>query len=445
LFAQRECPAQNATLSTRTSSQGETTIEEFHLRVGAGLWVLRFVILASFLTLFFLAQRFWYRRALSVVQRAASPRWRRVGRWALTLVAALIVLTLADRLFFHVLSRRGVFSWLLQITQLWLFASSLAFLAIEAVHCFEWTWSKVNQRTSSAPVDVERRAFFKYAGYAAGSVPLIAGIYGFAEERFDFRVRRTEVPVANLPAALDGFRIVQLSDIHIGDFMPAGQVRRAVDMANELGAHLALSTGDLLTGKGDPLQRCVAELSRLRAPLGVWGCNGNHEIYADAEDEAEELFRRYGMTMLRQRNVQLRWNGAPFNLIGVDYQRERLSPYGPRIQMLEDVEALVRRDMPNVLLSHNPNSFYRAAELGIELSLAGHTHGGQIKVEIVDHSFSPARFITDFVAGLYQLPMAVLNGKHAQLYVNRGIGTIGVPARIGVDPEITLLTLRRAV
>jgi predicted MPP superfamily phosphohydrolase len=122
--------------------------------------------------------------------------------------------------------------------------------------------------------------------------------------------------------------------------------------------------------------------------------------------------------------------------------------------MLREIEPLIRRDMPNILLSHNPNSFRRAAELGIELSLAGHTHGGQVKFEIVDHSVSPARLITPFVAGLYRLPMNVQAGvapesktngfDKAALYVNRGLGTFGFPVRIGVPPEITLLTLRRA-
>jgi predicted MPP superfamily phosphohydrolase len=116
--------------------------------------------------------------------------------------------------------------------------------------------------------------------------------------------------------------------------------------------------------------------------------------------------------------------------------------------MLQEVEHLIKRDMPNVLLSHNPNSFHRAAKLGIELSLAGHTHGGQVKFEIVDHSVSPARLITPFVAGLYRLPIPIPTNGHesqkASLYVNRGLGTLGFPVRIGVPPEITLLTLRRA-
>jgi hypothetical protein len=121
--------------------------------------------------------------------------------------------------------------------------------------------------------------------------------------------------------------------------------------------------------------------------------------------------------------------------------------------------------MPNILLSHNPNSFPRAAELGIELSLAGHTHGGQIQVEILDHRLSPARFITDYIAGLYQRPLFApapvgrvsaessaarslaaslftASSPMARIYVNRGLGTVGAPVRLGVPPEISLIVLR---
>ena len=104
------------------------------------------------------------------------------------------------------------------------------------------------------------------------------------------------------------------------------------------------------------------------------------------------------MKLLRYENAQIAFRGAQFNLIGVDYQRER-TVSGQKQEMLANLDSLVRRDMPNILLSHNPNTFNRAAELGIELSLAGHTHGGQIQVEILDHRLSPARFITDYIAG----------------------------------------------
>jgi predicted MPP superfamily phosphohydrolase len=226
-------------------------------------------------------------------------------------------------------------------------------------------------------------------------------------------------------------------------------------------------TGDFITGSSDPIADCIEEVSRLHAPLGVWGCNGNHEIYARAEDAAQELFAQAGMKLLRQENAQLTFRGARFNLIGVDYQRER-NNNGHKTQMLPSVDTLLRRDMPNILLSHNPNTFNRATELGIELSLAGHTHGGQIQVEILDHRLSPARFISDYVAGLYQRPLFApasqvlvhpvppsagfsanrepsgASSALSSIYVNRGLGTVGAPVRLGVPPEISLLVLRCA-
>jgi predicted MPP superfamily phosphohydrolase len=258
-----------------------------------------------------------------------------------------------------------------------------------------------------------------------------------------YTIERVDVPIANLPPELDGLRIAQLSDIHIGDYMPPHEIARAVDMANDLHPDISFVTGDFVSSEGDPLDACITELSRLRAPLGVWGCNGNHEIYAGVEEEAARLFHEKGMRLLRAQSAVVEHNGGRFNLLGVDYQRDHMVSGEHTGPMLKEIEPLIRHDMPNILMSHNPNSFQRAAELGIELSLAGHTHGGQVKFEIVDHSVSPARLITPFVAGLYKLPLAT-NGQKAALYVNRGLGTFGFPVRIGVPPEITLLTLRRA-
>ena len=308
------------------------------------------------------------------------------------------------------------------------------------------------QRQSFDPV---RRTFLRYAAVIAGSIPFMATAYGFTSERLRYRIEKVEVPIANLPRTLDGLRIVQLSDIHIGDFMPRADVRRAVEIANELNADLAVLTGDLISSDSDPIEDCISELSRLRAPLGIWGCNGNHEVYAELEDISQKLFQRYGMQLLRQHNAELHWRGGKINLIGVDYQGGRRFA-GEHPQMLPGIESLIRKDIPNILLSHNPNTFYRAAALEIELSLAGHTHGGQVRIEIVDRQLSPASFFTKFVAGMYHLPFGddayfaeygatAPGSKSATLYVNRGLGTFVLPVRIGVPPEITLLTLRAAV
>lgn len=408
-----------------------------------GALLLRIGIFLVFVALIYSVQRFWFVNAWHRIEEISRPALRHLlqGTWWVALVVLLVAFL--DPFLGHILPRRGPGSWIIAISRLWMFASVFALLAYEAVSFFGWASAMAARLVSSRPENLNagRRDFFRYAAYLAGAVPLLGATYGFAAGRFRYQIRKVEVPIADLPQALDGMKIVQLSDIHIGDFMPRDEVERAVAMANDLGADLAVVTGDFISNEYDPLEDCIRELSKLRAPLGIWGCNGNHEIYAGAEAEAQRLFHSHGMRLLRQENAELAMGGAKFNLIGVDYQRDHMTS-GPKGPMLQGLEPLIRRDIPNILMSHNPNSFRRAAELGIELSLAGHTHGGQVKFEIVDHSISPARLITDFVAGLYDLPAA--SGARSFLYVNRGLGTFGMPVRLGVPPEITLLTLKKA-
>ena len=411
------------------------------------------LFLSLFLAVVYAVQRFWFVRAWSWIGTLASPQWRFGLQSGLIALAIALFASLLDPILGHPVSRVEFGKMLITVSRLWVMTSLFALIAVESVGAIEWVTNaaaRLRPGATAMEFNPARRVFFQYAAGLAGSLPFLAATYGFAAGRLRYTIERVDVPVANLPKELDGLRIAQLSDIHIGDYMPPAEIARAVEMANELGPDLAAVTGDFVTGVGDPLDACITELSRLQAPLGVWGCNGNHEIYAGVEDEADRLFHRKGMRLLRGRNAVIEHNGASFNLIGVDYQRDHMVSGERPGPMLAEIEHLVRRDMPNVLLSHNPNSFHRAAELGIELSLAGHTHGGQVKVEIVDHSVSPARLITPFVAGLYTLPMrnnhtSGTNGaSKAAIYVNRGLGTLGFPVRLGVPPEITLLILRRA-
>jgi predicted MPP superfamily phosphohydrolase len=438
--------------------------------VNWGFFLLRVAIGLSVLGLLFLSQRFWYRAIWRATAAWEGTAPRIAVRLVYVLALLLIILTMIDGFRMghrHVIPRGSLIT---AFTGLWFTSALFGYLAVIGVRVLDRLWAAGRKLFSSAsavsnPESVEvlqdpsRRYFFRTATMAAGAAPFLGVMYGYAAERLNYQVRRVEIPITKLPPALDGMKIVQLSDIHLSGYMPRSQVRRAVDMANDLGADLAVVTGDFITGAGDPIADCIDEIRNLHAALGVWGCNGNHEIYARAEDAAQRLFAQAGMKLLRHENAQITFKGAAFNLIGVDYQRER-TPGGQRQQVLTGVEALVRPDMPNILLSHNPNTFNRAAELGIELSLAGHTHGGQIQVEILDHRLSPARFITDYVAGLYGRPLLApaLDGrdaKHeslhfdpaapmAQIYVNRGLGTVGAPVRLGVPPEITLIVLRTA-
>ena len=429
------------------------------------------------LLLAFLSQRYWFARAWRFAGRIQERSWRKIVRGGLLAILAGVALLALAGVLRNVLGIVSRGSWYTAFLGLWLSSSIVSYLFIKIIAGAEWLWRRmvatpagssevpqVAALPAGVPTEIinhSRRHFFQAAGVIAGVVPFASAAYGFIEERFEFRVYEVEIPMANLPSALDGMRITQLSDIHIGSYMPVRQVRRAVGMANELKGDLTVVTGDFLTSRGDPLEDCIAELSKLRAPLGVWGCNGNHEGYARAEVKSAELFHRYGMKLLRQENAELQWRGAAFNLIGVDYQRQH-DPDGNPMPMLPGLEPLVRRDVSNILLSHNPNSFPRAAELGIELSLAGHTHGGQVRVEILDRGWSPAEFLTPYVAGLYTRPLLASSALSddglldvhpassteppaSRIYVNRGLGTIGAPVRLGVPPEITLITLRKEI
>jgi uncharacterized protein len=427
---------------------------------------MRLIVAVPLLLLFLWAQQYWFFRLWRFSDRIGSRVLRRIVHGLTISGFGLVAVALMAALFS---GRRDLvwrFPGMMGVVGLWITTAFVSRVVISLVSGILLIGRRARRLFVSAPaaahsssqddVRLDRRRFVQAATALAGAIPFGAGAYGFLIGRHDYRVHQIALPVSGLPRELDGLRIAQLSDIHIGSYMSAAEVRRAVGMAYDLQPDLSVVTGDFITGPNDPLETCISELARLRAPLGVWGCNGNHEIYADAQEEAAELFAGHGMKLLRQENAEISWRGGKFNLIGVDYQLAR-SIRGRRLTMLAQTGSLVRRDLPNILLSHNPNSFPRAAELGIELMLTGHTHGGQVRVEILDHRFSPAQFLTPYVAGLYKRPLgcaSALNDKEvwgaaasapaALVYVNRGLGTIGAPIRLGVPPEISLLTLRCA-
>ena len=416
------------------------------------------VIFFSILGLLVGSQVFWFRRARALV-RSRPRRWQ---RWALgvplygwfLLLGAVFV---AAPLRWAVAGGAPVLlSLFMQFRRsevmipigLWLTASMLSFMLIALVRLPALVHRAAARRKTDDPPLPERRYFLQTATYVAGAVPFVMVGYGFLIGRQNYGVQEVTVPIRALPEALDGLRLLQLTDVHASAYMPVAEIRRVVGLAREVEADLVLHTGDFITSRGDPLEAAILELARVEGRYGRFGCLGNHEIYAGVEDYTTELFGQRGVVILRGRSTELAINDARLNLIGVDYQRQPrgLEPEQWASNFLKGVERLMRPGMPNILLTHNPNPFVRAAELGIDLTVAGHTHGGQVQVEILDTRWSPARFITPFISGLYQLPFpehGAQSTRHASLYVSRGIGTIAMPVRLNAPPEITLLTLRR--
>jgi predicted MPP superfamily phosphohydrolase len=364
-----------------------------------------------------------------VVLRRASQRY---SKWAVGLIA-LGFLILAAIFMVAALSGFGRFAGPLSrifgpdnlgtakiVTFLWCFSSTPA---VALYFLAKFAASRVS------PVhQPERRKLIVNAGKLVVAAPFVIAGYGATVGRTSFGVQEIEIPVPNLPSDLEHLRIVQLSDLHLGPFLSEQQLARVIDAANELRPHVALITGDLISSREDPVDIALKQCARLRADR-ILGCLGNHERYSEREDYVEVHGGKLGVNFLRMQAESLRFGSAELNFGGVDYQ-----PFYDREHYLAGAGSLIRPGAVNILLSHNPDVFPTAARQGWDLTLAGHTHGGQVTVEILNQTLNFARVYTRYVSGFYK------EGR-ASCYVTRGIGTIGIPARIGAAPEITLVRL----
>ncbi len=311
----------------------------------------------------------------------------------------------------------------------WIMVSSVATAAIVIARI---VLAKVPGMHSSS-----RRRLLRTATVAAVGAPVAATAFGMFIERNQYGIRELDLPVPDLHPDLDGLRIVQVSDLHVSPFLSAREAGRVIDMANGLRADLTVFTGDLITEMGDPLDDAIRELVRLRASDGVLGCMGNHEEYVGCRNYLQRQAARAGLIFLRHAASRIRRGNATLNIVGVDYQRST-----SRENYLPHMERFVIPGATNLLLSHNPDVFPTALQRGFQAVLSGHTHGGQVNVEILHQNLNPARFRTPYTSGLYRLGEA--DERQASCFVTNGIGTIGVPVRLGAPPEIALLRLRRA-
>ncbi|MEP7049031.1 MAG: metallophosphoesterase [Pseudomonadota bacterium] len=258
-------------------------------------------------------------------------------------------------------------------------------------------------------------------------VGLGLSIWAIWVERHFVRVRRLDVHIAALPAEFDGYRITQLSDLHVGSFDPKRRALQWAALSNELEPDLATVTGDLVTS-GTGFYADVAEaIAALRAKDGVFVAMGNHD--QSNNDELSRLIAELGPTVLRNDARVIRRGSAALVIAGLD---GRIASPAQTARVVQGCAT----GAPLILLSHYPWTFEAAAGAGADLVLTGHTHGGQLGVPFFGRRFNLARLTRQLSRGLYY------SGK-AAMYVNAGLGTTGPPMRLAVPPEIALITLRR--
>lgn len=309
---------------------------------------------------------------------------------------------------------------------------------------FQWLFTSSEQRAN-----VPRRTFISIAGQASAGLLLGAFAHGMTFGRRGYHVRRYDVPMSNLPEALDGVRIVQISDAHLGSFLNQfDTVEPGLKMVRELNPDLLCFTGDLVNDHSDEAEPWISRFRELEGRFGKFSILGNHDYadYASRTDEEREAIRsrtkaihgEMGFDLLLNEHRVIEINGEQLLLLGVEN-------WGKGFRQSGDLDAArngTLSEMPTVLLSHDPTHWEEKVmgnKAPVELTLSGHTHGMQMGLEIpsLGIKFSPSRLRYKRWGGLY-----TEGGQH--LHVNRGFGVLGFPGRIGMPPEITELTLRKA-
>jgi predicted MPP superfamily phosphohydrolase len=248
-------------------------------------------------------------------------------------------------------------------------------------------------------------------------------------EAWDYELTETLVRVRDLPERFEGFRIVQVSDVHHGRLVPIEEVRRVVELANSARADMVALTGDYTTSLKRYVEPCAEALAELRAPEGVWAVLGNHDHNTDGPLTRRALARR-GIEVLTNENTELRRGADVLQLAGADDWGWGQADFARAVRGLD-------ASRPTVLLSHEPMALDVPETRGVSLILSGHTHGGQVTLPLVG---APAAYVwkhLKYLRGMYE-------DEGTQLYVSRGTGMIGAPIRIGARPEVAVLRLVRA-
>ncbi len=284
-------------------------------------------------------------------------------------------------------------------------------------------WTSNRRRTSAPPPPTPERA--KPLRWITSGL-LQTARAAFAEP-YALTVERHTIRIPRLPLALDHFRIVHLSDIHHSPLTGRKQIERAVEVANSLQPDIIALTGDYISHEREYAAPCAGMLGRLKARCGVYAVLGNHDHWTDAA-LVTDLFASEGIRMLTNEGMRFEDNGASFWLAGVD----------DTMVGLEDLDLALagsQADEMKLLLAHNPLVLRRAARTGVDLVLAGHTHGGQVNL----FGWAPVlpRGSGRYVRGWYR-DRQPGGPVRPDLYVSRGIGTVTLPVRFGSAPEIAV-------
>ena len=384
----------------------------------------------------------------------SASRWLMIGFWAISLTLSLSALFITNDM-----RRAGDPSkYELYYTAfgvlLMFLVPKLLFVVFGVIDDLQFGIRWIGSKLMSSPSEVEstgeqisRMRFLYTTGALLAAIPFTSIAYGMLKGRWAFRVIRKQIASANIPASFDGFKVVQISDAHVGSFFDNHkQVKRAIQMINDLEPDVLVFTGDMVNNFASEAESWIDAFGSLQAKYGKFSILGNHDYgdYSkwDSEEEKaanlnrlKEIHSEMGFRLLLNENERIDLNGDQIGLLGVENWGVPPFPqHGDLAQAKRGAENLPFK----ILLSHDPSHWdhvVRKEHSDIDLTLSGHTHGMQFGVELGNIKWSPVKYKYPKWAGLYT------EGQQ-QLYVNRGFGYIGFPGRVGMPPEITLLELK---
>ena len=381
-------------------------------------WLSQFFLNTLFLLILYLCQRLWFQQ---------SRAWWRKRRWSLTLHLILFIGLMAGVAWvfhFHYAYLPPGLWWLYGLLAVY-FIGSIPAAAVWGL----WLGLRriLLRRPPATAADMGRRRFLNSAAGACALAPLACAGYGFLIERTDVRITHVSIPLERRFAHLRGLTMAIIADIHLSAYFDAHDLARVVTRINRLRPDLITILGDFISFR-TTIPVVMQTLAPLRARYGKFGCLGNHEQIKQVQNRVTRACAGVGIEILRFSGREMAVPGGKLNLVGVDFFANN------RCQDVRSIAGCVRPRDYNVLLSHNPNVFSHLGAMPIELTLAGHTHGGQIRLHEGPLDITPVQLVTPYIAGLYR-------NQGRYLYVNRGLGTVMVPIRFGARPEITHLQL----
>ena len=308
--------------------------------------------------------------------------------------------------------------------------------------------TKKEEREKIEEDGITRSKFLQYLGFISGGLVLGTMFTGMFKWVYEFKVFEHKIKLRNLPADFEGMKIVQISDIHLGSWNLIKPLEKAVALINEMEADLILFTGDLVNFSTKEAYRFEETLAKLKAKKGVFATLGNHDYgdyvtwptEADKERNLQDLFdffERIGWKLLKNENKIIKSDSGKLALIGVE--NWGASPRFPKYGDIEKAMIGTEDAAVRLLMTHDPSHWGEVIipnDYPVDLSMSGHTHGFQFGIETPGIKWSPAKWLYKQWAGLYQDEKT---GRY--LYVNRGLGVIGYPGRIGILPEITKFEL----